>query len=409
MKGRHGPAFWLLFLTSCDGCFGDSTVADAVEAVAQCTSTRGDVRRRLSSASAWTSLRAGTDLFAGDWVQTAAEANAQVAYDDGARLFVEPGTTVVIEQPNPEDEEGMRRIAVRAGSVRTGLVADSKKAVQVRLPSGETIGLSSAQSRRADVRIEVDDAGKAEVAVTQGTVALTTSAGTTVEVESGTARRVEADRAGPPEPLPLPPDPVEPGPGPHYVSQPLGLAWSTPERKRTFEVELSSDEALLSVDQMLTTERRTVGWTPPRAGRWYWRVAAIDEKGRHSPPSRTIAVDIVVDDRLRLLRAPADEAVYRVSRGPAKVDFRWDPHPERGPYTLLVAEDSSFDTIVVQRELDEPSAFVSLAPGAYFWGVRRTPDASPLFVEPFRLTVVRKRSDLKVPAKLDWGGSQKSR
>ncbi|NJK89896.1 MAG: hypothetical protein HC923_11230, partial [Myxococcales bacterium] len=105
--------------------------------------TTGDVRRRLAEGAVWNSLGAGQDLFPGDWVQTAVAATAQVSFDDGSMLFVEPSTTVVIDEQRGEDDESLRRVAIESGTIRAGLRPGSRRPVQSQLarrqddPGGE--------------------------------------------------------------------------------------------------------------------------------------------------------------------------------------------------------------------------------------------------------------------------------
>lgn len=397
----------LLALTGCDGCFGPGVGSAAIDPVAEAIATSGDVRRRLADQAAWGSIASGAKLFAGDWVQTAQRANARVVYDDGAELFVEPSTTVVIEaRRDGDDAADIRRIAVRSGAVRAGLRRGSRRPVEVELPDGETIAVStSSDDDEADLRITVDPSGEADVAVTRGAVALTTSTGETVQIASGTARHLEAgDVAGPVVALPATPTlaPLGEAP-PHYVGEVVPLRWSTPDPGQRFLVELATAGALDTFERVVETDATRLDWTPDTPGAWNVRVYAIDGGGRLSAPSSAARVEVVADDRLRLLEAPADGTTYRVSTGPANVDFAWSAHPSGGPYRVTLAADPDLTDVVASRETTETTWTARVPAGRYHWGVHRVgASPQPLFVKTRAFTVRREGSDLRVPRQLDW-------
>lgn len=399
---RAGLAAVALLIGACDGCGRDEVVVDAIDPVAECVATSGDVRRRLSLGTAWNSLASGTPLFSGDWVQTAQRAHAEVVFTDGSDLFVEPSTTVVIEAPDEQgDEAGIRRIAVRSGSVRAGLPRGRRQRVEVRLPAGQTIALAPRdEAAEADVRIAVDEAGEAEVAVTRGAVALE-AGGETVDLESGSSLRVAEGQASPPEPLPAAPelDPLRAG-DPAYVGAPVGIRWSVPEPDRTFRVELSRVDGPGRFEQVIEANAPPVEWEPPAPAIWVARVFAVGADGRRSPPSNPERIEVVVDERLRLLRRPVDGGTFRVTSGRARVELVWEAHPDGGPYQVTVGSGDALEPAVVRTEVEGPSHPIRLGPGLYTWGVHRGDE--PLFVEPFRFRVLRRGSDLEVPSRLDW-------
>jgi hypothetical protein len=397
----------LLALSGCDGCFGGGVGSAEIDPVAEAVATWGDVRRRLADEAAWGSIGSGAKLFAGDWVQTAQRANARVLYDDGAELFVEPSTTVVIEARGAGSEEaGIRRIAVRSGAVRAGLRRGTRRPVEVELPDGETIAVSTPQSDdEAELRISVDPSGQADVAVTRGAVALTTSTGETVEVTSGTARRLQPGGApGPVVALPVAPnlEPTVKSP-PHYVGEEVPLRWTTPEADRRFLVELSSGNSLETFERLVEADAPRLDWTPDAPGTWDVRVYATDRDGRRSAPSNRLQIDVVVDDRLRLLARPADGTTYRVPAGTARVDFAWSPHPDGGPYRVTLARDPALTDVLTTEATDDTRWTARVPPGRYHWGVHRASSPpEPLFVRTRSFRVVRRGSELRVPRKLDW-------
>jgi len=388
---------------ACDGCWRRDVIVGAVDPVARCTDTSGDVRRRLSEGSAWSSLGSGADLYSGDWVQTAQRARAQIEFEDGSELLVEPSTTVVIDTRSRDDPSaGIRRIAVRSGSVRAGLARGRRRSVEVQLPDGETIAVRrQSDEEEADVRIQVADDGGTEVAVTRGAVALTTPTGRTVDVLSGTSLDLLGGEPGAPQPLPSTPV-LEPlgGATPRYVDMPVELSWSVEGNPSRFRVELDRADTPAPIDALVESRARSVAWTPSAAATWSIRVVAVDDRGRHSPPSAPRRAEVVVDERLRLLLAPPDGATYRIASGRAEIELSWAPHPEGGPYRVTVAEDDALRDVITTRETDQTRTSVRLGPGVAHWGVHRGDE--PLFVDSRQLHVERRRSDLRVPRRLDW-------
>ncbi len=400
-----------LFAPACDGC-GTRPSLEPVDPVARCLTTDGDVRRRLYSSSAWRSLSGGADLFAGDWVQTAQRATAELEYAGGAMLRVEPGSTVVIQPPDSDPEAAVRRIVVRSGRVE-GRIPGSREGrasrrVAVDLADGRSVQLTPGDDSEVRYRVDVDPAGRADVSVVRGEAEVTASDGVARTAVEGTAVRL--DPAGRARTQALPPAPAAPQPDRSDVrsGQSVLLEWAGASGLG-YRVEVASDPGFRQRIAEIRTRTSRLEYRPNQPGPLYVRVSSIDANGLQSVASEAIELRVRPDDRLRLLRKPADGTTFETRERTAVVGFSWVEPPGGGPYRLEVsAADGETEQTMMERASERPEARGRFRPGRYRWGVYG-PGGEPLFAEPFTFRVERTRIDLEVPSRLRWPNPRRSR
>ncbi|MEA1994017.1 MAG: carboxypeptidase regulatory-like domain-containing protein [Euryarchaeota archaeon] len=100
---------------------------------------------------------------------------------------------------------------------------------------------------------------------------------------------------------------------------------------------------------------------------YYWRVYAVDNAGNMSSASTVRSFDVSpVPD----LVSPSDNTM---TNDPTPL-FNWDSVPYAAGYTLQIAEDSGFGTIVLQKTMSateyELESSESLSNGIYYWRVK---------------------------------------
>lgn len=395
---RPGVLLAWLGAAACDGC-SDAPIAEAIQPVARCTATAGDVRRRLISSAAWRTLGTGTDLFAGDWVQTAERSTAAVEYEGGAEILVEPSSTIVIQALSGDDRSQVRRIAVKSGRVQGRIKGEARRKVAFDLPNGRTIQVE-AKSEDAGFRVDVAEDGRADVSVTQGAAQVVAGDGVPREAAAGTVVRVKEEGASAPQPLPPTPSAPLAARDQVYAGDSVLLRWSGASGVG-YRVEFAEDPDFRRRIGEIQTPNEEIEYEPEGPGTVYFRVYARDGEGLVSLPSRTGSLRVAADDRPRLLQRPADGATFQIARGSARVTFSWKEPRSSGPYRLVVSESKDLSDPVLDRRSDALDATDAFGPGTYHWGVYDA-GGDALFATPYEFQVVRKELDLQVPPKLRW-------
>lgn len=147
------------------------------------------------------------------------------------------------------------------------------------------------------------------------------------------------------------------------------LGWKEVRGAKGYLVEIARDEdfeAVLAKEQAKTTRLR---WSPPRAGKYFWRVRALDAWNRSTRfgPGRSM---VLVGGPLELLFPENEQTVTLVGERP-RVLFRWKPAPLARRYRIEVAQDERFGRVVFEREVEQTEfAWEASGPGDYFWRVR---------------------------------------
>lgn len=407
--GRHSVGMVgmvaLLAAPACPGC-ETRPRSEAVAPVATCITTQGDVRRRLFASSAWRSLSAGNALFAGDWVQTAERATADVEYAEGPSLRVQPGSTVVIQPPSDGSQPELERIEVVRGTVEGRLSRRGQgRALRVALPAGKTVELS-APSETSDVgyRVQVEASGRTDVVVTEGEAEIRSPDGQVQQLEPGTAVRLQTDGSAERQSVPPAPSTVSVDAEATYPGESVLLRWSGASGVG-YRVEVAADPGFSQRLAVLTSRDNQVQYQPESAGPVFFRVYSQDD-GLLSLPSETARLVVNEDTRPRDLRSPENGTRFETPGRTARVRFAWEE--SQGPYTLRVSRNEDLSKPQVRRSVDGTETTLRLPPGTYHWGVFG-PGQTLRFVDPFQFEVRQDLEELQVPARLRWPGGSSDR
>lgn len=102
-------------------------------------------------------------------------------------------------------------------------------------------------------------------------------------------------------------------------------------------------------------------------GRYYWRLAGILPRDRHTEPSGVMTFIITSGDTIRLL-SPGDRA--DVTRGSGPLNFTWEKAGVYGEYILQVSTDQSFSRVEKEERTSDARVSVrAVRPGTHFWRV----------------------------------------
>lgn len=402
-----GFTLGLAFCTGgCDGCAGDTTTASSV--IARCEDQEGDVRTHPPNALTSSPLPAGAELSAGDWIETPAGAWARISLLSSARVEIESGSVLVLEEPG---DGAVGAVTLRAGRMHGVIPAQvARREIVVKSAGGKSLKIArTGVEGPLDYQVRALDAGDLEVTLRSGHATVEAGGGV-VALEPGRAQRIASGRlSGPPIVLPLAPEPISPAEGASFAELPSGpveLSWKPSAKAVRYRVEVASDRAFRHVVATASTAETRFEFHPARAGAYGWRVAAIDA-GSNESESGSWARFTIEEPVPDALLYPPDEAVIAFSGAQPPITFSWRAIPEpAASYQVIVATGPDLSGPVVLDQRTEATLLKTrdLGQGEYAWGAylvigdRKT----PLFPKPHRLILKRNDSGIQLPKKLKW-------
>ena len=142
------------------------------------------------------------------------------------------------------------------------------------------------------------------------------------------------------------PSPVQPQ---HEGAVPLGensFSWSKSEGISSYHFQLSKQLDFSQLTYDFTNNKGASASLPEplAAGKWYWRVAAIDEQGV-GPFGKP--------NQFRVMK-PGPEA-EAAAMSDTDIGFRWAEGADGDQYHIQIAKDANFEQLIVDETLAEPN------------------------------------------------------
>lgn len=243
----------------------------------------GDVRVKRAGQFLWEAASERTILHSGDQVRSGTSGTAQLVYFDGTLTTLSPGSLLEIRELFRDP--AMRRQRVKDHLAWGTLRASTQQAEGVE--SIHEVGTKSASvvtKSASEFQVSHDeDRGHSEVVAMQGDLTLRTERG---EVPVRENTRVSLDPAGTvvetsalldyPRPVAPPDQRSFLAPNESIVR----LSWQSVETAQAYHVQLSERPLFTSVvNEQERLARTSIDLAPLGPGSYYWRVAAVDEKG----------------------------------------------------------------------------------------------------------------------------------
>jgi hypothetical protein len=300
--------------------------------VARLTAVEGKVRVKPNAKEAWAEARLADRLHVGDVVQTETRAGAQIQFDSGNLVSVRPESLVYIGGSAEASTAAWRvqsgRVNFSVGDETTEIVTPTVKATALRNTAGN---------------IDVTVAGETGVKIFRGQADVETTQGQTIRLGENQAVQVDAaGMAGARLDLPPPPALVAPSPRARlsFVAPPevtASLSWNPVSGGVTYRVAMDYNvtqanlllSAALDQPGITTTTHELRGLD---VGRYFWRVAAVNENGLEGAFSRVSFFSVVEADSPRPTPAPSPRppalvmaALDEVAPGIVHVGGRTDP------------------------------------------------------------------------------------
>lgn len=232
----------------------------------------------------------GMPVLVNELVKTGPNARVTIHLKDGSGLEVKPESTVkmTVLQVNPPDREV--KIEVLGG----GIIADVRKASQLSKFEAST-RVAVASVRGTKFRFGAGEEGDARLETLEGVVALASATdpnAAPVDVAAGQGATVT--REGKPTPAtPLPTSPLVIGPLKGALGADARLEWMPVTGAATYLVEVARDADFIVEPRSNTVSEPTLSWPEPLpAGKWFWRVTAINSQAFSGPSSKVYAFTV---------------------------------------------------------------------------------------------------------------------
>jgi FecR protein len=253
---------------------------------ARFTSIEGSVRVKAVGTFEWVAATPDTTLRQSDLVRTAGGSSAEIAFFDGTVIQVRPDSLITIEEAMEDPATRRRRVGWH---ITSGMVNYEKTSAGSTEVSTPTVRVT--QGGPGTGSFGVSESGDTDIRVFGGAGAqVRTTAGTTLQLESGRAVTVDsAGKAGPEVALPAapvlraPPHQAEiTYPDPTKATTPL--VWQGVPGSRSYHVMLDYGSSFSRplVDQKDVRDT-SVDLQGLEAGKYYWRVSAVGPRGVEGP------------------------------------------------------------------------------------------------------------------------------
>ncbi|GMU06164.1 FecR family protein [Corallococcus caeni] len=229
---------------------------------------------------------AGDPLYAGELVATGDTGRAELALADGSHLFLSPHSAVRLGT--------LELTAERQRKVLLDLVKGTVETQAAPGGAGSTFEVRTrgavAGVRGTRFRVAQQEDGTSRVETLEGKVALGAEQGS-VDVGAGFGSRAKPAQA-PEAPRALLTAPALERPrGGAYPKAPA-LVWKAVPGAKLYRVELAATADFTGDVRVQESANPTVDAAAPGAGKWFWRVLAVDADGFVGYPSKIFSFDV---------------------------------------------------------------------------------------------------------------------
>jgi len=303
--------------------------------IARFSAVQGDVKVKPEVTQAWTPAKEKMSLRAGDVVQTAPLAGAGLTFKTGNVVRLRPDSVVLIGD-GAADAGSQQAWRLESGQ------ANFESSMKTEISTGSATTTTSANS---EGNISVEEGGTG-IKIFKGSAEVATTAGDKVTLQENEALKVDAKgKAGKKTVLPTSPQTVAPPALAELVYKKAPdvttrLEWRPVTGGVTYRVAM--DFNVVQADLLLSAALDQPGIPSSHhdlrgldPGKYYWRVAAVNEEGDEGKYSKVTSFAVV---------QPPEAAV---ATPPPAADVRIDPVESMGPVVALRGRAAPGSTISV--------------------------------------------------------------
>ncbi|MBX3041574.1 MAG: FecR domain-containing protein [Bdellovibrionaceae bacterium] len=357
-----------------------------LEKIGKVSVSNRDVRLKTASAFTWFPADRSDDVRLMDSIFTGERSSAQIQLNDGTDLTLKENSLITLSSAG-----GEINLDFRFGDLTSKIGSKGLKITS----GGETYTIEGSGT----VSLKKSSNGEIEVSVTGGRASIKTRTGR-YSIEEGKTLGFNKNGAA---------DSIQVGKmetvtptGVQYYkikrTDPLTTQWKPYPKAKAYQWDLCETPSCDKVTRSIKSSSLEASTTEPfPEGRYYWRVSALDSKGRKIATSDTQILDLSVATAPKVLTT-LDAAVIRkevkiptlTTPPAASAKISWQPQPEFAHYEYEISTSKQFDPVLYKQQ--SQTGLVNTPPlknGVYYYHVRgvfangRTSDWS----EPQQLTV----------------------
>ena len=280
----------------------------ALQEVARFSALEGDVKVKPNATQQWKPAKNAMILASLDVVQTAPQAGAELLFKTGNVVRLRPDSVVLIGDTADTSEATWR---VQSGQVNFELTQNTR----IATPTATTKTTGNAEGN-----ISVQDGGLTGIKIFKGTAQVATAKGDQVTLNENEAIKVDAQgKAGKKSVLPKPPVTVAPPAQAEvqFKNKPNTIArleWKPVTGGASYRVAVDYNvvqanlllSAALDEPGILAAFHDLKGLDP---GKYYWRVAGVNEEGEEGKYSRVSNFVVVTESHASPTPPPAAAAL----------------------------------------------------------------------------------------------------
>ncbi len=253
------------------------------QSIAQLASVKHNVKSKLASSIVWMPASEGLKLAERDAVQTQAQSAATIVFQKNQQITLGENSLVVIRRVDRDAATDAHRVSVvLLGGALEGSVAGVAGGGSVEILAGKASASIAAQGAGAtNFRIAAATDDTSSITVTSGSANIQVG-GRAVKVGPGQTVGIDAKGAiQGPRSIARPPALLTPENGAIFrtrlLPQDVAFTWKGEDRDKSFRVEVARDAAFHDtvIDEHVADARLAYPDLP--AGRYYWRVRAVDK------------------------------------------------------------------------------------------------------------------------------------
>ncbi len=325
----------------------------------------GEVNATSSQTGAAIALKPGATLVTGDEIHTGANGNVLLEFLDNSQLLLQKNSHLIFETQNTYSSSGVLDVRIRLlrGRLETRINPEQKKGTRFEIHTPAAItGIRGTEFR---VAMENDQKiGRTEV--THGKVAVSGTAGKTIEVPANFGTVVTA---GQPPSAPkslLPPPDLSRLPD-RIGDFPLMFDWPAIDGAEFYRAQISNAaaaSALLIDEETLANPQLRAVELPD--GDYLLRVRAIDIDGLEGL-NADHRFTLVTPVEPPLLMTPARDATHK-----QRLAFRWKTVENATIFHFQLSTSSDFSTPLIDIPDHQGTSLnleQTLDPGDYYWRV----------------------------------------
>ncbi|MCB1175717.1 MAG: FecR domain-containing protein [Leptospiraceae bacterium] len=324
-------------------------------------------QRKFNEQVIWENLENNIPVYNNDSIRTGELSAASIVLNDKTEIALDENSMIVLNI----DEDAMN-IDFVSGSIQANRSAvegtDGDTAPELTIKSKDKV----IEIDDSDIQLNKGDTEELVVDVKRGSASIKTEDGQEKQIKEN--ERASLDESGKVEIKKITLIPVSPASGANIIqnaaSSNVSFSWQALQDNQAATLEVSNRRFFAPVKVRATVPGSNFS-ARLDSGIWYWRISAINQQTKKREYSEVRSLSIVQNSPLKL-HSPADQNSFEYVSDEPLVSFGWSANELAQGYTLEVARDAGFGSIVQSRNSNTTGMALTLPAGSYYWRVKTT-------------------------------------